>query len=208
MFDDLEEKQHTKDGEPHLLVAGGMSILNDRLDVRELCQTMNQLKVHVHLYGYMASERGGRVIVGEAATTRCYEEMGARYPYVHLHRFIPPELFSRTWSQYDAGFMHPRVAANDQCARFEELNYPYRYTAYLAAALPLAVPDTGQRAMKRLVQDQQIGFVYSDYEELGEILHDYTSLDSMSKAISKRRKEFSFDAAAGRLAGILAQYAL
>ena len=207
MSNDLVAKKHVGDNQPHLLVAGGMTMLNDRLDVRELCQTMNLRKVHVHLYGYMACEQDGRLIVGDAATTRCYEELQTSCPYVHLHQYIPPDQFARTWSQYDAGFMHPRVSPSDRGARFEELNLPYRYSAYLAAALPLAVPDEGQRAMKRFVQEQHVGFVYSDYEELSEILHDYAHLDSMSSAISKRRKEYSFDAAAGRLAAILAQYA-
>lgn len=207
MSDDFALKEHTSDGKPHLLVAGGMSILNDRLDVRDLCFEMNRQEIHVHLYGYMAREHENRLIVGDPDTKRSYEELQERLPYVHWHQYISPRHFCEVWSRYDAGFMHPRVDRTDKAARFEELNLPQRYTAYLAAGLPLAVCREGQSAMKRFVEEKQIGFVYSDYEELGEILHDRSYILALNGQVRAKRKEFSFEASADHLARILECYA-
>ena len=63
MTDDFAPKARCEDGAPHLLVAGGMSMLQDRLDVRSLCIEMNKLRVHVHLYGYVMTEIDGRHVV-------------------------------------------------------------------------------------------------------------------------------------------------
>lgn len=203
MHDDFAPKARCEDGQPHLLVAGGMSICNDRLDVREVCEEMSKRRVHVHLYGYMVTEINDRPIVGDPATRRAYEDLQVQLPYVHLHEYIQPEHFCSVWSRYDAGFMHPRVQMRDKTARFEEMNLPYRYTAYLAAGLPLVVPREGQRAMREFVEQQRIGLVYSDYDELAEKLYDTAAVVSLSSVVREKRKSFSFDSNADKLVRIL-----
>src|SRR5712692_4903905 len=120
-----------------------------------LCEEMSKRRVHVHLYGHMMTESDQCPIVGDAATRRAYEHLQTRLPYLHLHEYIHPEKFCSVWSRYDAGFMHPRVPKTDKAARFEEMNLPYRYTANLAAGLPLVVPREGQRAMRTFVEQQK-----------------------------------------------------
>lgn len=207
MSDDFGPKLRDEDREPHLLVAGGMSTLNDRLDVRDLCKQMNRRRVHVHLYGYMVTQINDRPIIGDPATRHAYEELEAQLSYVHLHRYIQPEQFCSVWSRYDAGFMHPQVLGTDKAARFEEMNLPYRYTAYLAAGLPLVVPRKGQSAMRNLVEREGIGLVYLDYAELAEKLHDDAAISVLNARIRNKRKSFSFDTYVDELLRILERYA-
>jgi hypothetical protein len=208
MLDNFSPKLRLQDGEPHLLVAGGMSMLNDHLDVRELCVQMNRHRVHVHLYGYMRGEDINFLpIIPHMPTQRAYERLASVLPYVHLHEYIGPDQFSAIWSRYDAGFMHTKVDSDSKEACFEQMNFPYRYTAYLAAGLPLAVPKEGQEAMKTLVKRYGIGIVYSNYEDLAEQLHDNQLITSLISAISINRKNFSFDRNVGNLVQILETYA-
>jgi hypothetical protein len=207
MTDHFTSKTRCEDGAPHLLVAGGMSMLEDRLDVRSLCVEMNKRRVHVHLYGYMMTEIGGRSVVGDAATREAYESLASQLPYVHLHDYVQPESFCAAWSRYDAGFMHPRVPSNDKAARFEEMNLPYRYTAYLTAGLPLAVPAEGQSAMKRLAEQEAIGIIYSDYSDLAEQLYDSERMSRLATTARENRRKFSFEHSADELVRVLSRYA-
>jgi glycosyltransferase involved in cell wall biosynthesis len=207
MGEDFSPKARYEDKEPHLLIAGGMSALNDRLDVRDLCEQMSRRRVHVHLYGYMVAQVSGRLVIGDAATQSTYQELEARLPYVHLHHYIRPEQFCSVWSRYDVGFMHSQVSSTDEAARFEQMNYPYRYTAYLAAGLPLAVSSGGQSAMRKLVEQEGIGLVYQDYAHLAEQLYDDAAISALSATARRKRKSFSFDSHADELLRILLAYA-
>jgi glycosyltransferase involved in cell wall biosynthesis len=207
MGEDFSPKARFEDKEPHLLVAGGMSALNDRLDVRDLCEQMSRRRVHVHLYGYMVTQANGRLVIGDAATRSTYEELEARLPYVHLHPYIRSEQFCSVWSRYDVGFMHSQILGKDEAAQFEEMNYPYRYTAYLAAGLPLAVSSSGQSAMRALIEQEGIGLVYRDYADLAEKLYDDAAISALSATVRLKRKSFSFDSGADELLRILRIYA-
>lgn len=207
MSEDFGPKLRDEDREPHLLVAGGMSTLDDRFDVRELCKQLNKRRVHVHLYGYMVTQIDNRPLVGDHATQHAYEELAAQLSYVHLHSYIQPEQFCSVWSRYDAGFMHSQVVHTDKAARFEEMNFPYRYTAYLAAGLPLVVPRIGQSAMRNLVEREGIGLVYLDYSDLAEKLHDDAGISTLNARTRQKRKGFSFDSCADELLRILETYA-
>lgn len=207
MSDDFSEKLRLQDGEPHLLVAGGMSMLSDRLDVRELCVEMDRRHVHVHLFGYVVGKgEDGCPIVGHIPTLRAYEDLEGSLSYVHRHAYVPPAEFCPAWSRYDAGFMHTKVDPHDKTAAFEELNLPYRYTAYLAAGLPLAVPKEGQRAMRSLVESCDVGVIYSDYDDLAAKLHDENVMAALSSEARGRRRYFSFDSNADKLIEILKRY--
>jgi hypothetical protein len=104
--------------------------------------------------------------------------------------------------------MHSRVLGKDEAARFEEMNYPYRYTAYLAAGLPLAVPSGGQSAMRNLVEQEGIGLVYGDYADLAEQLYNDAAISALSAKVTLKRKSFSFDSHTDELLRILRIYAI
>jgi hypothetical protein len=205
MSNDFTRPAYDDDGEPHLLVAGGLSTNHGRLDVRELCWEMNKLKVHVHLYGYMVKEMNNRQITGDLDTGNIYEELASQLPYVHLHRYVEPKDFCSNW-RYDAGFMHSKVSSTDVAAKFEEMNLPHRYSAYLAAGLPLVVPSQGQSAMKSLIQQEGFGFAFSTYKELADMLCDRATTSTLRLIARSKRRSFSFDASVGELIRILETY--
>jgi hypothetical protein len=206
MTDDFARAAYDDDGEPHLLVAGGLSANYGRLDMRELCWEMNKLKVHVHLYGYMVKELDNRQITGDSDTKEIYKELERQLPYVHLHRYVEPKDFCSKWSTYDAGFMHSKVSSADVSAKFEEMNLPHRYSAYLAAGLPLVVLSEGQSAMKSLIEREGFGFAFSTYEELAHMLHDRATTSALRLIARSKRRSFSFDSSVHELIQILETY--
>ncbi|MGB7923482.1 MAG: hypothetical protein WCF57_09575 [Pyrinomonadaceae bacterium] len=208
MLNNFASKLSIEDGEPHLLVAGGMSMLNDRFDVRDLCVEMNRHRVHVHLYGYMLGEDLKSLpIIHHQPTQRAYERLALALPYVHLHEYIGPDQFSAVWSRYDAGFMHSKSDSNKHLSQFEQMNLPCRYSAYLAAGLPLVVLAEGQEAMRTLIEQYGIGIVFSDYDDLAEQLYDAERIATLGSVVSTNRNKFSFDSNADRLIHILETYA-
>jgi hypothetical protein len=140
-------------------------------------------------------------------TQRAYERLVSTHPYVHLHEYIGPDHFSNIWSRYDAGFMHPKVDPIDRAFYFERMNLPNRYTAYLAAGLPLAVPREGQEAMLMLIKQHGIGYEYSDFDDLAEHLYDDRLITALTLAATSKRKSSSFDRNVAQLVQILATYA-
>jgi hypothetical protein len=206
MTNDFSSKSHLTDGEPHLLIGGGATISENRHDFRELCLEMNKRHIHVHLYcKYLSWLSDGRIVRDHKPTQQVYEDLAATLPYIHVHEFIRAEDFTRVWSRYDAGLMH-LSATNDYLKKFERLNYPMRYSAYLAAGLPLAQQKGGMEAMERFVTQEGVGFLFEGYNELAEILNDRLRVDALTEVAIRRRKQFSFDTHAPRLAEILSHY--
>jgi hypothetical protein len=208
MTDDFAPKLRHQDNEPHLLVVGNLAMSNNRQDMRALCEAMHKRRVHVHLYGnYVGTDVQGRHVAGHAPTRRVYERMAQALRYVHLHPYIGRDAFTREWSRYDAGMMHVPSHPAEAYAQFEQMNYPYRYSAYLAAGLPLAVQHAEQDAMKTLVQQHGIGLVYRDYDDLAEQVRDVQHMARLDDQARTQRTAFSFDAQAPHLVDILHQYA-
>lgn len=211
MTDDFSPKQRAEDGRPHLLVAGGVSMLNDRQDVRRLCVEMSQRDVSVHLYGYtysysLKNDQHRPPTIHHEPTQRAYEHMAEKLPHIRYHNYIPPKQFVSEWSRYDAGVMHTQVTSADPMFSFEQMNYPYRYSAYLAAGLPLIVQRGGQDAVEELIEKHRIGIVFRDYDDLAEQLHDSQHMASLNDYVIKHRIDFSFDKHAPQLATILAEH--
>ncbi|GCE14621.1 hypothetical protein [Tengunoibacter tsumagoiensis] len=208
MKETLTPKLSRVTGEPHILIAGNISMANDHQDVRELCLAMNKHRIHVHLYGiyHHQDEEHNIFIRPYAPTLQVYKRLADLYPYVHIHDYITPEEFTQEWSGYDAGFLHVPVPREHYYGRFEQLNMPCRYAAYLAAALPLAAHE-GQTAMARFVKKNHLGLVYQSYDELAEQLHDTQHMESLTRSVEDKRYNFSFEAQAPHLIHILSQYA-
>lgn len=207
MTDDLSPKLRHEDGEAHLLVAGNLSTWHDRQDMRPFCEEMSRRGVHTHLYGnYIGRTAEGLHVSGYAPARRAYERMAAALPRVHLHDYVPRDLFAREWSRYDAGVLHARADPGAPYARFEPMNLPYRHSAYLAAGLPLAVQRGGQDAMERLAREAGVGLVFDGYDDLAAQLGDERHLAGLTERALRERHSFSFDAQAPRLAEILGAY--
>ena len=194
MTTSLTPKLRLNDGEPHVLIAGGFSITGDRLDVRELCGEMARRKVHTHIYGYPRGlNASGWPIIPHFETALEYQVLADSAPYVHLHQYVAPTQFVCEWSQYDVGLMHAKVTNSHQEAPFQRLNFAHRYSAYLAAGLPLAVQEGGQDAIQRLIRSEGIGVAFSDYDEFAERLANQRWLEETTSTVMLKRTLFSFE---------------
>jgi hypothetical protein len=209
MTGDIVPKLRLTDGEPHVLIAGGVSILGDRLDMREFCAQMAGYRVHTHIYGY---PRGltddGMPIVPHLETALEYRRLAASTPYIHLHDYVSPREFVKEWSRYDAGMMHASVPGTHSEAAFQRLNLAHRYSAYLAAGLPLLVHHGGQDAMARLVRAEQIGCVFESNEHARSWLYNEQILTDTTANVLRSRERFSFEANVEALVDLFRAYAL
>jgi hypothetical protein len=80
------------------------------------------------------------------------------------------------WSQYDAGLLHvPRIYD-----AFRVLNMPNRYSAYVAAGLPVALQAGEMPAMQRQLERLNAGIIYNSITELMEQLPDTSATDRIS----------------------------
>jgi hypothetical protein len=191
MTNSFSPKLRALDGEFHVLIAGGLSIGGDRLDMRDLCQEMARRKVHTHLYGYpRAISATGYPIIPDLPTAIEYEAMAEAASYIHLHQYIAPTQFVSEWSRYDAGLMHARVPCGHDQAAFQRLNFAHRYTAYLAAGLPLAIQEGGQDSMQHFIRTEGVGFVFSDYDAFVEQL---ANASTIGETVRSRRTRYSFE---------------
>lgn len=194
MANSVSLKLRLTDGEPHVLIAGGISVIGDRLDMREFCCEMARRGIHTHVYGYPRGvNQSGMPIVPHLDTLLEYQAIAASTAYVHLHEYISPTQFAEMWSRYDAGMMHARVPSAHEEAQFQRLNFGHRYSAYLAAGLPLLVQQGGQDAMERLVRTERLGLVFRDYDEVSERLRNEQWLAEMTSQVTLNRKRFSFE---------------
>lgn len=207
LTDDFHPKLSDLDGRPHVVLAGGVSVTGGRNDARALITALADRRIHVHLYGrkYVGPNAKGVWVVGSDAVREAYEALTAT-GYVHLHDHIEPSRFVPEWSRFDAGLMHVN-AADTHDAPFQRMNYPNRLAPYLAAGLPVAQQIGGQDAMERLVRQAGIGFLYHDYAELADLLHDRVRLRELTDNVLKRRHEFSYEHHVDELVDILRRYA-
>lgn len=113
-------------------------------------------------------------------------------------------------SRYDAGWMHPVVAANGgevRAATWDDLNLPARIPTLLAAGLPLIVrrnPPGAVHAVERFATQAGVGVLYDDVEELVGGLRDRPAMAHRRAAAWRARHAATFDHHVDRLVGILA----
>jgi hypothetical protein len=131
-----------------------------RYDYRALLRDLAGQGAHVHLYGQFRrlDPATGWLLEAPEVAAR-YRDLAAGpdcAPYLHLHAPVPPERFVAEWSAYDAGLLH----APDPRDRFRAQNFPNRYTAYLAAGVPVALPDGESPALQRHLEALGAAVVY------------------------------------------------
>lgn len=183
MGDCFSPRLREVDGAPHVLVAGTITVDGGRHDYREFAAEMGRRGVHVHLYGFF---------LGPAQAA--YRALAAGCDLVHVHeRALTRSEFTRVWSQYDAGVMHMPTGSENEWARFQDMNYPYRFSAYLAAGLPLLQREGGQRAMCDLVRQTGVGLVWGSCDELAEQLRDERLMRGLWTLVRACRREFSYE---------------
>jgi hypothetical protein len=182
-----QEPLSSLDGCPHVLIAGSASADGGRYDYRELIREFVGAGAHVHLYGqFRALQRSGQLNnAPDVATSYMALFGGGRF---HIHAPIPPHRFVEEWSQYDAGLMH--VSRHDDPFRY--LNMPNRYSAYLAAGVPIGLIDGQFPAVERWLEPAGVTIVARNVAHLVASLPDP---GCRARAWSARTS-FTFDATA------------
>jgi hypothetical protein len=163
----LQPKLSAEDGRPHLLIGGTATDDGGRYDYRDLIRELAQRKAHVHLYGqFHRMDAHGRYHPSSDVEA-LYHALNTN-TYLHIHAPVAPSRFVEEWSCYDAGLLHvPR--SNDP---FSALNMPNRYSAYIAAGVPVAISSGHMPAMQRHLESMNAAIVYQDLSELVERLPD------------------------------------
>jgi hypothetical protein len=165
----LRPKLSASDGRPHLLIAGSATDDGGRYDYRELMGQLAGEGAEVHLYGLfrrLYPAEGWMLPSDEVEGL--YRDLAATSPSLHVHHPVPPARFVEEWSPYDAGLLH----VPDPRDRFQPFNFPNRYTAYLAAGVPVAVAAGTMPAMERHLEALGAAVVYRDAADLVRRLPD------------------------------------
>lgn len=165
----LRPKLSSTDHRPHLLIAGTVTTDGTRYDYRSLVHGLAERRAHLHFYAHFRrlDPSTGWMLRDEAAEAE-YGALAAESEYVHIHPPIPPEQFVDAWSPYDAGLLH----VSDLDDHFRAFNFPNRYTAYIAAGVPIALAAGDMPAMERHLDALGAGVVYDDLADLVERLPD------------------------------------
>jgi hypothetical protein len=87
-------------------------------------------------------------------------------------------VFVEPWSMYDAGLLH--APAPDD--RFRPLNFPNRYTAYLAAGVPVALARDEMCALQSHLRPFHACVIYDEPTDLVRRLPDSEAADGARRA--------------------------
>lgn len=183
-------KLSAADGVAHLLIAGSVSADGGRYDYRGLIGELTAAGAHVHLYAQFRKLTASGQLNNTGDVAAAYRAL-ERAHLVHLHPPVPPARFVEEWSRYDAGLLH--VPRGDD--PFRLLNMPNRYSAYLAAGLPVALEAGAMPAMQRQLEHWGAGIIYHDAAELVRRLPD----PGAAARILPLRTAVTFDAVFPRL---------
>jgi glycosyltransferase involved in cell wall biosynthesis len=126
-----------------------------------------------------------------------YRELGARTRGLRVMETLEPSALLRALPAYDLGWAAFNSGLN---AAHLDTALPNKAFEYLASGLPVAAGP--HRALRRLVEDEGVGFVVSDPRDLGATLAR-TDLDAVRARVAERRHRFTVE---GHLGELLAFY--
>jgi hypothetical protein len=165
----LRPKLSASGGPPHLLLAGSATDDGGRYDYRQLIGELVGLGAHVHVYGnFRRLDLSTGALLDSHEAAAAYHHLADRNPLVHICTPISPEAFVDAWSAFDAGLLHA-PAPNDQ---FRRMNFPNRYSAYLAAGVPVALARHEMTALQAYLETFHATVVYDDPADLVRRLPD------------------------------------
>ncbi|HZP88289.1 MAG TPA: hypothetical protein VFB54_15870 [Burkholderiales bacterium] len=179
-----------RDGEIHTVVPGRPIGLHPH--------TVAELKahgVHLHFYGNFTHGQWREWI---AKTQRLAAG------YLHLHAHVDQDRWVEEFSRYDAGWLHFFRSENRgelRRANWDDLNYPARLAALVAAGLPVLQRDNGGSivATQSLVRSLDIGLFFDDMAQLFAQFNDRGRMAAMRARVWQQRDRFTFDYHADRL---------
>lgn len=176
------------DGEVHTVVLG-RPIGLDAGTARRLAAS----GIHLHLHGLV---RGPGMV---AAGGDWVDEAVASAPgHVHVERHVAQPDWRRVVSRYDAGWLHAVPSRNRGHiggATWDDLNVPARLPVYLAAGIPVLQRRSQGAAVaaQRIVQEERVGVLFDDIDELVSTLHDPVALSEARQEVARVRHRHTFD---------------
>lgn len=78
---------------------------------------------------------------------------------------------------------------------WDDINYPCRIGVFAAAGIPMIQRNNPfcKVASQNLLQEQNIGILYNNIEELSIYLHDTKKMALLAQNVMKQRMNFTFD---------------
>lgn len=177
-----------QDGEVHTAVLGRPIGFD-----AEFLAALAARRIHVHFHGLVRAH-------GPTGGWRSWlaDAQRAASGYVHVHPRVDQRDWMRVLSRYDAGWMHRVRSTNGgELARatWDDLNYPARIGALMAAGLPLLQRRSPgcAVAVDALIREQGVGLLYEDAEDAAAQLRDRSRLTRVRATTWERRHDFTFD---------------
>lgn len=118
--------------------------------------------------------------------------------HLHLHANVDQVNWVREFSRYDAGWLHAFESRNGgeiRRADWDDLNYPARMATLACAGLPMiqrANPDSVV-ATQSLTKRLGAGVFFDSIGQLGALLRDNDTLDSVRERVWQARGLFTFE---------------
>ena len=180
----FSRKLSSQDNAIHTVVVGRMIGLTTK-ELKHLAQN----NIHIHLYSESYHKQKNEM------TQYCLE-IAPRHFHVHAH--CPANHWVEEFSQYDAGWLHNFISDNeDDLLRlsWDDINYPCRIGVFAAAGIPMIQRNNPfcKVASQNLLQEQNIGILYNNIEELSIYLHDTKKMALLAQNVMKQRMNFTFD---------------
>ena len=122
-----------------------------------------------------------------------YRELAARTPGLRIMETLEPAALLRRLPEYDVGWAAFNTGLN---SAHLDTALPNKAFEYLASGLPVAAGP--HRALRRLVEDEGVGFVVTNAGDLGAMLARL-DLDRMRTRVAERRHRFTVEGHVGDL---------
>ncbi len=185
-FDKLQSKllsESTPD-EFHTVVPGRPIGLHPH-NVVELAEQ----KIHLHFYGDFTHGQWKQWI----------EKTHVMAPgFLHIHPNADQENWVIEFSQYDAGWLHFFQSENNgeiRRSNWDDLNIPARMATLALSGIPMLQADNSGHivATQSFVKKHNLGLLFKDMKELGQLLRDRELMLSLRKNVWSQRGLFMFD---------------
>jgi glycosyltransferase involved in cell wall biosynthesis len=154
---------------------------------------------HYDLRGHFAAiaRSGVAIDVFPTRDAPAYRDLAARTPGMRVMNTLEPSALLRSLPAYDVGWAGFNTGLN---SAHLDTALPNKAFEYLASGLPVAAGP--HRALRRLVEDEGVGFVVADPADLGATLAR-VDLDVMRRRVADRRHRFTVE---GHIGDLLAFY--
>ncbi len=171
------------EGPPRVVYQGSLSANGSHYDLRHHFASIARSGVPIDVYPNRAAP--------------AYRELAARTPGMRVMETLEPSALLRELPAYDLGWAAFNSGLN---AAHLDTALPNKAFEYLASGLPVAAGP--HRALRRLVEDEGVGFVVSDPGDLGATLARI-DLDGLRARVADRRHRFTVE---GHIGDLLAFY--